>query len=51
MAVFCSLSINGGSHADAMALERRVGQRLEALGGPPPGLIFLAVHPVELHGH
>lgn len=45
MAVLCSVTIRDGSHADAVALEQRVGQRLEGLGGPPPGLMFLAVHP------
>jgi hypothetical protein len=45
MAVLCSVPVPGGSQADAIALEQRVGQRLQELGGPPPGLMFLAVHP------
>lgn len=45
MAVLCLVSVPGGSHADAVALEQRVGERLEVLGGPPQGLMFLAVHP------
>jgi len=45
MAVLCSVSVRGGSQTDSVALEQQVGERLEVLGGPPQGLIFLAVHP------
>jgi hypothetical protein len=48
MAVLCLVSVPGGSHADAVTLEQRVGERLEGLGGPPQGLMFLAVHPSEV---
>lgn len=47
MAIFCEVHVPQGTREQYIALEQQVEQRLAAAGGPPEGLIFLCVHPVE----